>query len=48
MLDHLLPQRTRLRIQNPLYQEPAAELPARGVVHSRPAELQKSQCEEFV
>src|SRR5262245_26906382 len=33
-----------LRVQNPLYQEPAAELPARGVVHMRPAELQKSQC----
>ena len=48
MLDHLLPQRTRLRVQNPLYQEPAAELPARGVVHVCPAGLQESQCEGFV
>ena len=37
-----------LRVQNPLYQEPAAELPARGVVHRRPAGLQESQCEGFV
>jgi hypothetical protein len=41
MLDHLLPQRTRLRVQNPLSQEPTAELSARGVVHVRPAGLRE-------
>lgn len=44
MLDHLLPQRTSSRVQNPLSQEPTAELSARGVVHVSPTELQEATC----